>query len=327
MSAVSDSLHTPPDLRFYLCCRSEHRGKSVAADELACKPGCLTSDSLTRHFAQNMGLTCGNTLTASDRPSPEMSVFSRTFDGLPKLSRTIADGRGPREMACKFPPGPVRLDAPGSSRPEVALRFAWPRCVKTCELSSKDADVETCTTETGSASLRKVMVGDPDASFEAFVVARSSPLLRTAMLLTGDLKDAEDLLQSALLRVARRWAQAAQSPDAYAKRVLANLSIDRARHRRRHPELIGEVPELPTNECGSLDRLTLLDALRQLPPRQRATVVLRYWEDLSVAETASLLDCSEGTVKSNSSKALIRLRAVLGDAPSLTQQGGQNADR
>jgi len=171
------------------------------------------------------------------------------------------------------------------------------------------------------------MVCEPNASFEAFVAARSTPLLRTAILLTGDRSEAEDLLQVALLRVARRWSRAAESPDAYTKRVLANLSIDRARHRRRHPERLGDVPDLPGHEDLSLDRLTLLDALRQLPPRQRATVVLRYWEDLSVAETASLLNCSVGTVKSNSSKGLSQLRAVLEGEPSLTPQGGNDADR
>jgi RNA polymerase sigma-70 factor (sigma-E family) len=164
-----------------------------------------------------------------------------------------------------------------------------------------------------------------DADFEAFVVGRSPALLRTAVLLTGDRYDAEDLLQTALLRVARHWSRALDHPDAYTRRVLVNLAVDRTRRRRRHPERLGDVPEQPglTVRIAVEDRDELLDALRALPARQRATVVLRFWEDLSVAETAGLLGCTEGTVKSATSKALARLRTVL----TSLDEGADHVDR
>jgi RNA polymerase sigma-70 factor (sigma-E family) len=154
--------------------------------------------------------------------------------------------------------------------------------------------------------------------FEDFVIGRSAALLRTAVLLLGDRDDAEDLLQTALLRVARHWPRALDNPDAYTRRVLVNLAYDHSRRRRRHPESLEAVPDVASaDDATAEDRDILLDALRALPERQRATVVLRFWEDLSVADTAALLGCSEGTVKSTTSKALVRLRGVL-DVPTVT---------
>jgi RNA polymerase sigma-70 factor (sigma-E family) len=159
------------------------------------------------------------------------------------------------------------------------------------------------------------------AEFDDFVIGRSPALLRTAVLLLGDRNDAEDLLQTALLRVARHWSRARENPDAYTRRVLVNLAHDHARRRRRHPESLNGVPDAPGRDVTSEGREDLLPALRALPERQRATVVLRFWEDLSVAETAALLGCSEGTVKSTTSKALARLRGVL-DVPTVTTSIG-----
>jgi RNA polymerase sigma-70 factor (sigma-E family) len=147
--------------------------------------------------------------------------------------------------------------------------------------------------------------------FDEFVVGRSAALLRTAVLLTGDRYDAEDLVQTALLRTARHWPRALENPDAYVRRVLVNLAYDRSRQRRRHPEVPGDVPDRAVDAGQGEDRDELLRMLAELPARQRATVVLRFWEDLSVAETATLLGCSEGTVKSTTSKALANLREVL----------------
>lgn len=167
------------------------------------------------------------------------------------------------------------------------------------------------------------------SDFDEFVVARSPALLRTATLLLGDRTDAEDLLQTALLRVARHWSKAIENPDAYTRRVLVNLAHDHARRRRRHPESPAPEPDLmavqPATESAFEDRTELLCALRELPDRQRATVVLRFWEDLSVADTASLLGCSEGTVKSTTSKALAHLRHVL-DLPTVPTAIGAGHD-
>jgi RNA polymerase sigma-70 factor (sigma-E family) len=154
------------------------------------------------------------------------------------------------------------------------------------------------------------------ASFDAFVTANLDGLLRTAFLMTSDEKEAEDLVQECLFKVARRWARmgSVRHPVAYAQRVLINLAIDDAKHRaRRRAELHDAVdvgadsPELA--RFGT--RTELAATLGALAPRQRAVVVLRYFLDLSEAETARALGCSVGTVKSTASKALGRLRESI----------------
>jgi RNA polymerase sigma-70 factor (sigma-E family) len=158
-----------------------------------------------------------------------------------------------------------------------------------------------------------------DPSFEAFVEARSAALLRTAYLLTGDRNHAEDLLQSALLRTLRHWPRASGSPDAYVRRVLVNLSHDRMRRLFRRPREAPLPPDpetLPGTDSG-IERVTerraMMAALARLSPRQRHIVVLRYFEDLSVEQTAMILSCSVGTVKSSTSRALSRLRELLAE--------------
>jgi RNA polymerase sigma-70 factor (sigma-E family) len=157
------------------------------------------------------------------------------------------------------------------------------------------------------------MLDRPDqAAFEAFTRRSSDRLLRTALLLCGDHGHAEDLVQTALLRTARRWSAARRDPDAYARRVVVNLARDRWRLLRRR---FGEAPleidvAVPVTD-GLADRELLLAAVRQLPPGQRAVLVLRYFDDLSVADTAAALGCSTGTVKSQTARALDRLRAAL----------------
>jgi RNA polymerase sigma-70 factor (sigma-E family) len=150
-------------------------------------------------------------------------------------------------------------------------------------------------------------------AFEAFVADASGRLLRTAYLLCGDRGHAEDLVQATLLRTARRWHRARQQPDAYARRVLVNLAKDRWRSRHRRVDEVAVVADVavPADDA-LLERQHLLAAMRELPGGQRAVLVLRYFDDLSVAETAAALDCSEGTVKSQTSRALDRIRAVLG---------------
>jgi RNA polymerase sigma-70 factor (sigma-E family) len=154
-----------------------------------------------------------------------------------------------------------------------------------------------------------------DPAFEDFVRAQSPSLLRTAYLLTGDRGHAEDLLQTTLLRVAWRWPAASAQPDAYARRVLVNLSRDRWRNlsrrvrERHHPDL----PQLASPDSADrvADRAALVEALRELPARQREVIVFRFFADLTVADTATALGCGEGTVKAYTSRGLTRLRELL----------------
>lgn len=153
---------------------------------------------------------------------------------------------------------------------------------------------------------------DDQPAFDAFVRRSSDRLLRTAYLLCGDRGHAEDIVQTALLRTARRWSSARPAPEAYARRVVVNLAKDRWRTQRRRPS---EAPleadvAVPVRD-GVADRDQLLRAARRLPAGQRAVLVLRYFDDLSVADTAAALGCSTGTVKSQTARALERLRAAL----------------
>ena len=167
------------------------------------------------------------------------------------------------------------------------------------------------------------MVGADEAEFEAYAARDGGRLLGFALLLAGDWQDAEDLVQVALLRSAGRWSVARQHPEGYARTVLVNLARDRWRvRRRRHPEtLAGDLTQLSPAAAGDaaaavLDRQLLLRACRLLPVQQRAVLVLRFWEDRSVHQTAAVLGCTEGTVKSQTHRALARLRVALQDAPA-----------
>jgi RNA polymerase sigma-70 factor (sigma-E family) len=158
---------------------------------------------------------------------------------------------------------------------------------------------------------------ETEASFEDFVCARSSSLLRTALLLTGrDRADAEDLLQIALERAYRHWPKLYRQdePERYVRRILVNASADRwrrlARRREQPMPATGAEPAVPDGTAEILNRQYLLGALAQLPSRQRAVLVLRYFDDMSEGETAEILGCSLGTVKSHAARALARLRAT-----------------
>ena len=168
------------------------------------------------------------------------------------------------------------------------------------------------------------------ADFEQFVTASSDALLRTAYLVVWDPVEAEDLVQECLLSVARRWPRVRRMdhPHAYARRVLINLALDGAKRRTRsRRELVGDeavtlaaVPDESSarrmNAVGV--RAELVAGLATLPPRQRAVLVLRYFEDLSEAQVAELLGCSVGTVKSTASRGLTRLQAALSPEVSLS---------
>ena len=157
--------------------------------------------------------------------------------------------------------------------------------------------------------------------FNRFVADNAGTLLRSAYLITGDLHEAEDLVQEALHRTARRWHKVQQMdhPAAYARRITVNLALDGASKRKRaQSELAHEALDAPGADVA-LDALhthdELVEALKQLPPRQRAVLVLRYFLDLPEAEVAAALDCSLGTVKSSASRGLARLAEALRPAP------------
>lgn len=156
-----------------------------------------------------------------------------------------------------------------------------------------------------------------DPAFEEFVRSRSPALLRTAFLLVGDRGHAEDLLQTTLLRVAWRWSVASAQPEAYARRVLVNLTRDRWRHLSRRVKERNQSdlpqPSSPDSADRIAERDALVHALRQLPTRQREVVVFRFFADLTVTDTARALGCTEGTVKSYTNRALSRLRELLGE--------------
>jgi RNA polymerase sigma-70 factor (sigma-E family) len=157
--------------------------------------------------------------------------------------------------------------------------------------------------------------------FDQFVAAHVDDLVRTAYLIVWDEAEAEDLVQECLLKVSRRWPRVRRmgQPRAYARRILVNLALDGARGRARRrselePEACGSpiaVDPLPQIET----RAELLEALGQLPARQRAVLVLRFFNDLTEAQVAELLGCSPGTVKSSASRGLARLRDALQPVP------------
>jgi RNA polymerase sigma-70 factor (sigma-E family) len=151
-----------------------------------------------------------------------------------------------------------------------------------------------------------------DESFREFVRLRYGELLRTALLLTGSAHAAEDLVQTALLRAYRRWGRI-DEPMSYVRRIMANHRITLWRRIGMHELVTGFLPEPSTPDSTSalVQRAELLAALRRLPHRMRAVLVLRYWEDLSESESAAVLGCSVGTVKSQASRGLARLREAL----------------
>ena len=162
--------------------------------------------------------------------------------------------------------------------------------------------------------------------FDEFVRARRLMLLKTATLLTGDQHAAEDLVQETLVRAAQRWPTiaASQSPEAYVRRILYTRSIDAWRWRRRQPDPMPSRDRRDdgiTHETDRSDtRVTLAQALRRLTPKQRAVLVIRFYEDRTEVEAARILGCSVNTVKSQTRHALGRLREL---APELVATFGR----
>ena len=167
------------------------------------------------------------------------------------------------------------------------------------------------------------MAPGPDLAFDDFMAARWAPLYRTAYLLTGDRHDAEDLLQGALARTCVRWASIRDkgAADAYVRRAMVHAA-SRGWRRRGREVVTDELPD-PGHGGGvdvRADHLALWEQVRTLPPRMRATLVLRYVEDLTEEATARELGCSVGTVKSQTHHALKRLRAALPDLQLAKEQ-------
>ncbi len=171
--------------------------------------------------------------------------------------------------------------------------------------------------ETGSPDV----IASEEMSFEEFVAVSSGRLFTLARLLTGGHRaEAEDLLQGAFERAYRRWGRISRrgEPERYVRQMLVNASVDRWRRLRRHPEtelaVNGADLGVADDTAAVADRDLLLRGLAALAPRQRAVLVLRYFEDLSEAQTAAMLSCSVGTVKSQSARGLARLREITGKA-------------
>lgn len=159
-----------------------------------------------------------------------------------------------------------------------------------------------------------------DEAFSAFVAARSRHLLQAAHLLTGDRHRAEDLLQTALTRAYLRWDRIVdEDPEGYVRRTMVNAHIDWWRRKPWREEPVDALPDRAVHDPDTDARSSLLAALATLSRRQRAVMVLRYYEDMSEADIARTLGCSTGTVKSAASRATVKLRALLADeVPSWT---------
>jgi RNA polymerase sigma-70 factor (sigma-E family) len=163
---------------------------------------------------------------------------------------------------------------------------------------------------------------DEPEGFREYVQGRRDGLLRTAFLLTGDAHLAQDLVQSVLTKVWLRWTRISRSTsiDAYVNRMMVNLHIG-WRRRFWHREVPhDQLPEDSGAEDTHVDRLAMLAALGRLPPRQRAVLVLRFYQDLTEAQVAEILGCSVGTIKSQSSKALATLRRSAADLPTAEKE-------
>jgi RNA polymerase sigma-70 factor (sigma-E family) len=190
-----------------------------------------------------------------------------------------------------------------------------------CDVTGEVAILDT--TETSQAEPSR------QQEFGQFMTARWPGLVRLAYGLTGDPWLAEDIAQAALASAYASWwrVRRADDPDAYVRRILINASHRRFRRRRvaeqaHEPQLLANSPLAdaavadPAELIG--ERSALLAALRELPTRQRAIVLLRYWDDLSDAQVAAVLGCAPGTVRSQASRALAKLRG----SAALAGQGG-----
>ncbi len=166
-----------------------------------------------------------------------------------------------------------------------------------------------------------------DDEFTAYVTARRSHLRRTAYFLCGDWEAAEDLVQVALAKLYVAWPRVYRdgSPEAYARRILVRVHIDETRRPWRRERTSAELPDVAAREGLPVEeRAALLAALADLPTGQRRAVVLRHWLGLSVEEAAADLGCSIGTVKSQTARAVTRLRAALSESAPTTEDAHEH---
>lgn len=160
-----------------------------------------------------------------------------------------------------------------------------------------------------------------EESFRAYVAARLPALKRTAWLLVGDVHLAEDLVQTALSKAAMRWERivARGDPEPYVRRILYNEHVSWWRGRRLTEVLDATVADRPTQPVDVPTRVTMRRALARLTPKQRAVLVLRYYEDLSESQVAQLLNVTVGTVRSQTRSALDRLKATAPELADLLE--------
>lgn len=157
-------------------------------------------------------------------------------------------------------------------------------------------------------------MGDRDGAFAEYFAARSGAMRGTAFLLCGDWHRAEDLVQTAFAKLYVHWNRVSrhEAIDPYLRQVLIRTFIDDGRRGWWRRERTQDAPiERAAAETSAEDRLVLMRALARVPPRQRAVLVLRYFEDMSVEETAAALNCSTGNVKSQAARGLDALRVVM----------------
>lgn len=163
-----------------------------------------------------------------------------------------------------------------------------------------------------------------EADFTDFVTHRAPALLRTAYLLCGDRGAAEDLLQDVLSRAYPKWRRIQDKPEPYVRAALVNAAANRwrTRSRRVHEVPLDHAPPKagPGHEQQVVEQDRVVAALRELPPKMRAAIVLRYFDDMSEAEIAKAMRCSTGTVKSQTSRGLARLRELLEERPPVEME-------
>lgn len=165
---------------------------------------------------------------------------------------------------------------------------------------------------------------------EELLAVKGGHLLHTAILLAGSQEDGEDLLQAVLERVFRHWRTIRGNPEGYLRRTLYHLAADGWRRKqawRARLGLLGRLEAQPDDVDAVDNRDQLLRLLRELPPRQRTAIVLRYWEELTEAEIAQAMGCSPGTVKSATSRGMRRLRELsgLGESDGTPQPTGRTS--
>ncbi|HEX2144993.1 MAG TPA: SigE family RNA polymerase sigma factor [Glycomyces sp.] len=154
------------------------------------------------------------------------------------------------------------------------------------------------------------MTPESEREFREYVEASRATLLRMAFLTCGDWHHAEDAVQNSLVKLFGAWNRTRrETVDAYTRRILANVLVDQTRRGWfRRERSYADLPDRPGETSRGDDRAEAAAVLARLPLRQRATLVLRFWEDQSVEETARILRCSTGTVKSNTARGLKKLR-------------------